>query len=144
MPASYLLHAPLDLNAQPILWFWNEFNSWNSKHFPYFEISREWNFSITTLMLSRAVCALHRTLPRVLVASQYSRGNALTRSFRLRSNMHFENTADASGTASSPISANSESGSKASGSIPLVEEETKPEVSSLPEIGICLISACYK
>ena len=95
-------------------------------------------------MLSRAVCALHRTLPRVLVASQYSRGNALTRSFRLRSNMHFENTADASGTASNPISANSESGSKASGSIPLVEEETKPEVSALPEIGICLISACYK
>ena len=58
--------------------------------------------------------------------------------------MHFENTADASGTASNPISANSESGSKASGSIPLVEEETKPEVSALPEIGICLISACYK
>ena len=144
MPASYLLHVPFDSNTQPILWFWNEFNSWNSKHFRYFEISQKWNFSITTLMLSRAVCALHRTFPRVLVASQYSRGNALTRSFRLRSNMHFENTAGAPDTASSPILNNPQSGSEASGAIPLAEEETKPEVSALPEIGMRLISACHK
>lgn len=87
-------------------------------------------------MLSRAVCALHRSLPRVLVASQYTRGNALIRSFRLRSNMHFENTADVSSTVNGTVSANPESGSTTSSSIPLVEEETKPEVSVLPEVGI--------
>ena len=56
--------------------------------------------------------------------------------------MHFENTADATDAVSGTVSANPESGSEPSDSIPLGKEETKPEVSALPEVGMRIVSTC--